>query len=62
MASKIISAAIDTSAPNRTDALNWVSVEVRKSMSIAVAAVSHTLEIQKSADKNQKNNEFIESK
>jgi chemotaxis protein histidine kinase CheA/ActR/RegA family two-component response regulator len=56
MASKIISAAIDTSAPNRTDALNWVSVEVRKSMSIAVAAVSHTLDIQNSADKNQKNN------
>lgn len=56
MASKIISAAIDTSAPNRTDALNWVSVEVRKSMSIAVAAVAHALENQSSVDKNQKNN------
>lgn len=56
MASKIISAAIDSSAPNRTDALNWVSVEVRKSMSIAVAAVAHALENQNSADKNQKNN------
>lgn len=56
MASKIISAAIDTSAPNRTDALNWVSVEVRKSMSIAVAAVAHALETQNSVDKNPKNN------
>lgn len=56
MASKIISSAIDITTPNRTDALNWVSVEVRKSVSIAVAAVAHGLESWQGTDKNLKSN------
>ncbi len=56
MASKIISSAIDITTLNRTDALNWVSVEVRKSISIAVAAIAYGLENLKSADKNLKIN------
>lgn len=56
MASKIISSAIDITTPNRTDALNWVSVEVRKSLAIAVAAVVHGLESWHGTDKNLKSN------
>lgn len=55
MVLKNFTAAKEATAPSRSDALNWVSVEVRKSLSIAIAAITHWFESQPKAEKSQKN-------